>query len=77
MRSASCSPKRRPRTLLAATAAPYATGPTGMRRATASRLQFVVDHVQRRSAEGELAWELPSVVDQALVVAGLKVKLGP
>lgn len=32
-------------------------------------LQFVVDHVQRRSAEGELAWELPPAVGQALVAA--------
>ena len=43
----------------------------------ATVLQFVVDHVVRRSADGELAWELPQVVDQALVVAGLKAKLGP
>lgn len=43
----------------------------------ATVLQFVVDHVQRRSAEGELAWELPTAVDQALVAAGLKAKLGP
>jgi len=34
----------------------------------ATVLQFVVDHVQRRSTEGELTWELPPVVDQALVV---------
>lgn len=38
---------------------------------------FVVDHLQRRSAEGELAWELPPAVDQALVAAGLKAKRGP
>jgi len=37
----------------------------------ATVLQFVVDHVQRRSADGELAWELPPAVDQALVAAGL------
>lgn len=43
----------------------------------ATVLQFVVDHVQRRSADGELAWELPPAVDQALVAAGLKAKLGP
>lgn len=42
----------------------------------AAVLQFVVDHVVRRSAEGELTWELPSSVDQALVAAGLKAKLG-
>lgn len=47
----------------------------------ATVLQFVVDHVQRRSTDGELAWELawelPPIVDQALVAAGLKAKLGP
>jgi integrase len=43
----------------------------------ATVLQFVVDHVVRRSAEGELAWELPVAVDRALVAAGLKAKLGP
>lgn len=40
-------------------------------------LQFVVDHVVRRSTEGELAWELPPAVDAALVAAGLKTKPGP
>jgi hypothetical protein len=35
----------------------------------ATVLQFVVDHVVRRSAEGELVWELPPAVDQALVAA--------
>jgi len=43
----------------------------------ATVLQFVVDHVVRRSAEGELAWELPPAVDRTLVAAGLKAKLGP
>jgi integrase len=43
----------------------------------ATVLQFVVDHVQRRSTEGEMTWELPMVTDQALVAAGLKAKLGP
>lgn len=43
----------------------------------ATLLQFVVDHVQRRSTDGELAWELPPAVDQALVAAGLKAKVGP
>ncbi|MEA9585866.1 site-specific integrase [Xanthomonas sp. WHRI 10064A] len=42
----------------------------------AAVLQFVVDHVVRRSAEGELTWELPPAVDQALVASGLKAKLG-
>lgn len=40
-------------------------------------LQFVVDHVVRRTADGDLAWELPPTVDQTLVSAGLKAKLGP
>lgn len=40
-------------------------------------LQFVVDHVQRRSTDGELTWELPPAVDQTLVAAGLKAKVGP
>lgn len=43
----------------------------------AAVLQFVVDHVVRRNANGELAWELPPAVDQALVASGLKAKLGP
>ena len=43
----------------------------------AAVLQFVVDHVVRRSAEGELTSELPSSVDQALVASGLKAKPGP
>lgn len=40
-------------------------------------LQFVVDHVVRRATDGDLAWELPSAIDQALVAAGLKAKPGP
>lgn len=43
----------------------------------AAVLQFVVDHVVRRNADGELAWELPPDVDKALVDAGLKAKSGP
>src|ERR1700754_640879 len=39
-------------------------------------LQFVIDHVARRSADGDLAWELPPAVDQTLGAAGLKAKLG-
>ncbi|WP_024867853.1 site-specific integrase [Pseudoxanthomonas suwonensis] len=42
----------------------------------AAVLQFVVDHVIRRNADGDLAWELPPTVDQTLVTAGLKAKLG-
>lgn len=40
-------------------------------------LQFVVDHVVRRNAEGDLAWELPPHVDAMLVSSGLKSKPGP
>ena len=43
----------------------------------AAVLQFVVDHVVRRNADGELVWELPVGVDQALVDSGLKAKSGP
>lgn len=43
----------------------------------ATVLQFVIDHVVRRSADGELTWELPPAVDQTLVAAGLKAKPGP
>jgi integrase len=43
----------------------------------AAVLQFVVDHVVRRTADGDLAWELPPAVDQTLVAAGLKAKPGP
>jgi len=39
-------------------------------------MQFVVDHIARRGKAG-LTWELPEAVDQSLVTAGLKAKLGP
>jgi integrase len=39
-------------------------------------IQFLVDHIQRKNKAG-LVSELPLVIDQALVVAGLKAKLGP
>lgn len=39
-------------------------------------IQFVVDHVARRSKTG-ITWELPPEIDQALVAAGLKSKPGP
>ena len=39
-------------------------------------LQFIVDHAQRTTSGG-LAHELPSAIDQALVDAGFKGKLGP
>ncbi|SFC24578.1 Site-specific recombinase XerD [Polaromonas sp. OV174] len=38
-------------------------------------LQFIVDHAERSSELG-LVWELPSEIDQALVQAGYKGKLG-
>ncbi|WP_370678421.1 site-specific integrase [Comamonas sp. GB3 AK4-5] len=39
-------------------------------------LQFIVDHAQRQTTQG-LAHEMPPTVDQALVDAGYKRKLGP
>jgi integrase len=39
-------------------------------------IQFLVDHIQRKNKTG-LVSELPPMVDQALVAAGLKAKLGP
>ncbi len=39
-------------------------------------VQFIVDHAQRPTAEG-LSGELPAVLDQALVHAGLKARPGP
>jgi len=39
-------------------------------------IQFLVDHIQRKNKAG-LVRELPTAVDQALVAAGLKAKLGP
>lgn len=39
-------------------------------------IQFLVDHIQRKNKTG-LVSELPPTVDQALVAAGLKAKLGP
>lgn len=39
-------------------------------------LQFIVDHAQRTTSGG-LAYELPPAIDQALVNAGFKGKLGP
>lgn len=39
-------------------------------------IQFLVDHIQRKSKTGLIS-ELPPTLDQALVVAGLKAKTGP
>nr|WP_157618183.1 site-specific integrase [Rhodanobacter sp. 115] len=39
-------------------------------------IQFIVDHLARRS-ESALTWELPPALDAALVEAGLKQRLGP
>lgn len=39
-------------------------------------IQFLVDHIQRKSKTG-LVSELPPALDQALVAAGLKAKVGP
>ncbi len=42
----------------------------------AAVMQFVVDHVARRSKDG-LKWELPRNIDATLVASGLKAKTGP
>ncbi|PMQ03286.1 Tyrosine recombinase XerC [Dyella sp. AD56] len=42
----------------------------------AAVIQFLVDHIQRKNKAG-LVSELPPAIDQALVAAGLKAKLGP
>jgi integrase len=42
----------------------------------AAVIQFLVDHIQRKNKTG-LVSELPLAIDQALVAAGLKAKLGP
>jgi integrase len=39
-------------------------------------IQFLVDHIQRKS-KGGLVSELPPTVDQTLVAAGLKANVGP
>ena len=39
-------------------------------------IQFLVDHIQRKGKTG-LVSELPPSLDQALVAAGLKAKIGP
>jgi integrase len=39
-------------------------------------VQFIVDHVQRRSADGSLISELPEALDQVLVQHQFKSKLG-
>ncbi|MBH1553662.1 site-specific integrase [Stenotrophomonas maltophilia] len=39
-------------------------------------IQFLVDHIQRKGKAG-LVSELPPTIDQALVAAGLKAKVGP
>ncbi|HEY9143322.1 MAG TPA: integrase, partial [Arenimonas sp.] len=39
-------------------------------------IQFLVDHIQRKGKAG-LVSELPPTLDQTLVAAGLKAKVGP
>ena len=39
-------------------------------------IQFLVDHIQRKNKAG-LVSELPPAIDEVLVTAGLKAKLGP
>lgn len=42
----------------------------------AAVVQFIVDHAQRLGPDGQLTSELPAALDQALVKAGYKGKLG-
>lgn len=39
-------------------------------------LQFIVDHLPRVDADGDVRWELPAALDAALVTAGAKAALG-
>ena len=43
----------------------------------ATVVQFIVDHLARRTEAGPLAWELPAALDAQLVAAGLKQQTGP
>ena len=43
----------------------------------ATVIQFVVDHVQRRSRGGDLVHDLPLAIDAALVASGVKARPGP
>jgi len=43
---------------------------------TTAVMQFIVDHLERRTASG-LESSLPAAVDQSLVQSGIKSKLGP
>lgn len=40
-------------------------------------IQFIVDHLLRRNADGVAVWELPPAIDAALVQSGLKARPGP
>jgi len=51
--------------------------PIALPVAAATVVQFIVDHGQRRDADGGLVSELPAALDQALVEHGYKAKLGP
>jgi integrase len=42
----------------------------------AAVVQFIVDHAERLEGDGRLVSELPPMIDQALVAAGFKGKLG-
>ena len=59
----------------------FGTRPSCFRSAGAEFLgvgpiQFLVDHIQRKNKAGFVS-ELPPAIDQVLVTAGLKAKLGP
>ena len=40
-------------------------------------VQFIVDHLARKAKNNKLIWELPEILDEQLVAAGLKQKPGP
>jgi len=44
--------------------------------AEATVVQFIVDHLARRTEAGAVAWELPAILDEHLVAAGLKQQRG-
>jgi len=50
--------------------------PIALPVSTAVVLQFIVDHAQRKAAEG-LVCEMPLAIDRALVGGGFKAALGP
>ena len=50
--------------------------PIALPVAEATVVQFIVDHLARRTEAGAMAWELPPALDKHLVAAGLKQQPG-